>query len=139
MTIKKTLASIVLAAAIGLSGCSKDENGTSNQNYHFQRQPTPVAEIPITDFRGGAFTMADYDNDGDLDMLAVDCSNGKVFLYKNENGQFYKSQNPIAKVPITDFRGTSIAAADYNRDGKIDILALDASNGKVFLYENTQE
>ena len=139
MTIKKTLASIVLAAAIGLSGCGKDEKGTSNQDYHFQRQPTPVAEVPVTAYRGSAFTATDFDNDGDIDLLAVDLSDGKVYLHKNENGQFYKSQNPIVEVPVIAYRGSSIAAVDWDKDGKIDILAVDASDGKVFLYKNTQE
>jgi major membrane immunogen (membrane-anchored lipoprotein) len=139
MTIKKTLASIVLVAAIGLSGCGKGDNGNSNQNYHFQRQPTPIAEVPVTLYRGSAFTATDFDNDGDIDILAVDCSDGKVYLHKNENGQFYKSQNPIAEVPVRLYRGSSIAAVDWDKDGKIDILAVDAIDGKVFLYKNTQK
>ena len=139
MTIRKTLTGIVLAAAIGLSGCGKNESASTKQNYQFQKQPTAIAEVPTRAYRGAAFTAIDYDSDGDIDLLAVDADNGKVFLYKNENGQFFKSQSPIAEVPTRAYRGASIAAVDWDKDGKIDILAVDADNGKVFLYKNTQE
>ena len=137
MSIRKTLTGIVLVAAIGLSGCGKSDNSNANQNYNFQRQPTAILEVPATMYRGSAISAVDWDKDGDLDMLATE-GDGRVFVYKNENGQFYKSQNPIAQVPATIYRGSAISAADWDGDGKIDILATD-NNGSVHVYKNTGE
>lgn len=136
-TIKKTLASIVLVTAIGLGGCGK---GESNIDYNFQRQPTPVAEVPVINYRVSAFSAIsaiDFDKDGDIDLLVVDYNDGKVYVYDNKDNQFHKSQKPIAEVPLISHRGASIAVVDWDKDGMVDILALDGSDGKVYLYKNT--
>jgi len=64
-------------------------------------------EIPgaLPEFLGGAVAFEDYDNDGDLDILA-----GRV--YRNDNGTFV----------LTSIVAGKSVKGDYDNDGDLDIL-----------------
>ncbi|MBI5064748.1 VCBS repeat-containing protein [Candidatus Woesearchaeota archaeon] len=143
---KKTLLGIVFSLA--LIGCT-DQNKTQigKSQYNFEKQPTPVLEVPINFTEGGSFALADYDNDGDPDLLAVDPNTGEVYVYYNDRGQFYKNETPILEIPGHSNAGFAFSAVDWDKDGDIDILAVnmyDLSNsssqrwGKVFWYKNNK-
>ncbi|MEO1216901.1 MAG: FG-GAP-like repeat-containing protein [Bacteroidota bacterium] len=68
----------------------------------------------------GDMEMADFDNDGDLDLIiSGNDANGvpQTDLYENEDGVF----DPVSS-PFADVRNGSIKAADYDRDGDMDVL-----------------
>ncbi|RLD84110.1 MAG: hypothetical protein DRJ10_02080 [Bacteroidetes bacterium] len=88
-----------------------------------------------------ALSWADYDNDGDLDLLVTgkddfDYSNNITRLYKNEGNDTFKDTN-------TNIRGMHNADmdwGDYNNDGFQDII-LDGWSGRNHLkiYQNNQD
>jgi len=127
--IKKTLCTIVLASSIGLATACGGDSSVPNP------EGTSIGlQVSAASFRGSAIAAADFDGDGDIDILATN-KNGEVFLYTNTGDGYSKSIKPLLKVSSASFRGSAIAAADFDGDGDIDILATDG-NGNLYLYEN---
>jgi len=79
----------------------------------------------------GAVAGADYDNDGDLDLLltGTDGSNPQTTLYRNDRGTFVDSG-----ITLNAVTASSIAWGDYDRDGDPDLL-LSGYNGSANLTQ----
>jgi len=107
-----------------LSG-AVSENSSIFKIYSNKKDTGFVAiNAEITRARKGIMTWADYDSDGDLDILVT----GSIFevggnlafksiLYRNDGGKFFDTQ--------TDFQGVSpgrVVWGDYDNDGDPDIL-----------------
>lgn len=90
----------------------------------------------VTDTGSGRVgaTWADFDNDGDLDVLANDSFGTPHFFYINDgSGTFTRRQTNITTALV----GTS-SGADYDLDGDIDLFIGDGAfgDGQNFLYRN---
>lgn len=102
---------------------------------------------------GGTIALADYDEDGFMDLLvtgdSTDTDSAYAEIYKNNgnpnNSQFNFIKDPIASLPLRGVGlGSSAAWADFDNDGKIDLALtgiLDPVNsgerGKITrLYRN---
>jgi uncharacterized repeat protein (TIGR01451 family) len=97
---------------------NKDPNSVSllmnNGNWHFA-VPREIALRYVDDPNGLA--IADFDNDGDLDIAVVGKDRGELALLVNTNGSFVET---LVQAPIED-RPVAIAAGDLNGDGLIDL------------------
>jgi hypothetical protein len=91
--------------------------------------------------RASAAFAADWDSDGDLDLLVGNIQ-GAVFLVPNEGGpKKLEFGEPVAlragaqtiAVPAGD---AGPCAADWDQDGDLDLL-VGAGDGSVWLFENT--
>mgnify|MGYP005844160949 CR=1 FL=1 len=73
---------------------------------------------------------ADFDNDGDLDLLIS--NNGSFFIYRNNGGSFEREA-----AEFTYFGGNShsVAWADVDNDGDLDV-AISSYDRKTVLYKN---
>lgn len=82
----------------------------------------------------GSTLFFDFDSDGDKDLLYVDMSGS--YLYINDGkGNFTKSSfNPFPSVT-----GGSIVAADFNKDGKDEVLIVGGLAGSAIskMYKQT--
>jgi 6-phosphogluconolactonase (cycloisomerase 2 family) len=82
----------------------------------------------------------DFDNDGDLDVLAngwLD-SNAQLRIYKNNgNGTFNPSQIEVESVNAGLYLGTAVWG-DFENDGDLDILSCGKSSGghQLRIYKN---
>jgi hypothetical protein len=76
---------------------------------------------------------ADFDNDGDLDLLIV-AQGGKHVLYRNDNGSFtdVAAETKLSASTVTTF-GNQPAWFDYDHDGDLDLLLAKG----LFLYCQT--
>ncbi|MBN1974443.1 MAG: VCBS repeat-containing protein [Sedimentisphaerales bacterium] len=108
-------------------------------------------EIAKVSSRAGPFP-ADWDNDGDMDLL-VGADNGSVSLFENKGDR--KSPKLVSAVeivpPVRELPGeeipkdarrgnrSKICAADWNSDGKLDLLVGDFASQKPDLPEPTPE
>ena len=70
-------------------------------------------------YHGGA--SGDIDNDGDLDIVAVDGGRGKSLIYKNFNGQLEPDETLIDQTLMDQMYNAELY--DINNDGYIDLIA----------------
>ena len=83
-----------------------------------------------------AIAFGDYDNDGDLDYVAVGWGTFPTRLYRNDNGVLVTSatwSNTSADYGVGN--ADTVAWGDYNNDGTLDLLVTQYSNG-TRLYRN---
>ncbi|MRG46440.1 hypothetical protein GFS24_15060 [Chitinophaga sp. SYP-B3965] len=89
----------------------------------------------ISNFTGGNSSVgwADYDNDGDLDFLLSDFSNGGK-LYRNKGDGTFEDGG----VSLPALYASSLGWADYDNDGNLDFIIAGTGNGAYFnkLYHN---
>ncbi len=81
---------------------------------------------------GGGITLADYDNDGDLDLF--EATGSGVRLWRNTAGSFAHVTVAGFARPAGDGVATAVVAGDYNNDGRTDLLVL--RYGGPILYRN---
>ncbi len=83
---------------------------------------------------GYSAVFADYDNDGDLDVLTTAELQQGNFYQNNGDWRFQRVDNTGAEINAGDVRGA--AALDYDDDGDVDVVAARADAFNVFLQNN---
>jgi hypothetical protein len=73
--------------------------------------------------------IADFDNDGDLDIAVVGKDRGRLSLLINVNGKFTET---AVVAPFED-RPVAIAAGDLNGDGRVDLAVASGDDVAVLL------
>ena len=87
--------------------------------------------VPIRD---GAVAFADFDNDGDLDLIVTGNSfqNATSVLYRNDGGKLVSSG-----IALPGFRSSSVEWGDFDNDGFVDLLLSGISDvGGTQVYRN---
>ncbi|MEO8824152.1 MAG: FG-GAP-like repeat-containing protein [Ginsengibacter sp.] len=123
-----------------------EENGSAhllNNNRHsnFNDISNSVG-LSNPDFKGTAMAIADYNNDGTLDILIGGGDGGKCYLLKNEAGQFVPDKQASLQLTksLEGIKIYDIAFVDYDNDGYEDIVVagVNANNAKqgVKLFHN---
>lgn len=101
-------------------------------------------DTTFTSLPGGlsfaAVDWGDYDNDGDLDLLAAGLTNAGAYatnVYKNNNGVL--EIDNLASAPLIGIANGNVDWGDYDNDGNLDILLVGQTNvGSVAkVYRNT--
>jgi hypothetical protein len=95
---------------------------------------TPVS-ASIPGLRYGSVAWGDFDNDGDRDLLFAGFTGDTTCeqssrLYRNSNGAFTN----ISSISLTAMSECSVAWADYDNDGSLDLLMAGSSIAGVQSY-----
>ncbi len=120
-------------------------NAASTYETHLYRNDgndtfTEISPSPFIDVALGSFSWADYDNDGDLDLLIQGADNSisaVTKLYQNKGNDVFTE----VSTGIIQVYDGSVRWADYNNDGYVDMLVngFDDEQYVAKIYRNNQD
>jgi hypothetical protein len=90
---------------------------------------TTGSKLPAI-FDDDALVVADFNGDGNLDLLVGGVSSPARLLLGNGDGTF---QSPVGSVNWANYPGTLIAA-DFNHDGKMDVAGTISNAAKLEVF-----
>jgi len=95
-------------------------------------------DISLTDVYQSSVAWADYDNDGDLDLVLTgnDGTNRYCIIYQNSGSPGY---NFTLHQSLTGVSVGSLAWGDYDRDGDLDLIVTGLPGPVSILYRNDNE
>jgi len=91
----------------------------------------------ISTLADGAHSVAaaDVDGDGDLDVLSASSNDDEIAWYENTDGAGSFGAQQVISVLANAPR--SVAAADLDGDGDLDVLSASGNDDEIAWYENT--
>ncbi|MBI4327063.1 MAG: VCBS repeat-containing protein, partial [Chloroflexi bacterium] len=82
---------------------------------------------------GGAVAWADYDNDGNLDLIVGNSPGKNKLFHNNGDGTFTKT---AGNAVVAEGPANSTIWGDYNNDGHVDLLVTSTDGPPNRLYRN---
>lgn len=136
--MKRTLALIAMVLIGGLpAGCFDSSSQESSNNVPSTTQPAAVQGPgytiqlidPLYESTAGAKAVAvgDIDRDGRVDFASISAESQRVQVHFQTANQEFDTVAIVGGAPIT--LPTSIALADLNDDGRLDIIVLVSDTG----------
>jgi PKD repeat protein/predicted nucleotidyltransferase len=119
----------------GLSTAPVSKIFRNNGNNTF----TDQTGINLLGVQNSSASFADYDNDGDLDILLAGSATGSIpvsKIYRNNGNNSFAEQLSISLTGVTF---SSTAWGDYDNDGDIDLLLTGQGAGSTYIakiYKN---
>jgi hypothetical protein len=80
------------------------------------------------ELNGSTISVGDYDNDGYQDLLL--CGSGGIHLYHNDGGEGFTE---VSHAMGLDHRANAAAFADFDRDGKLDVVEVNKTRLQIDL------
>jgi hypothetical protein len=101
---------------------------------------TSTRGLPTTTTRN-RLVVADFDGDGDADILHQTNGNGSLYHYlRNDNGTFTDvdlASSPFSGVALPDMTNQNFRVGDFDGDGDIDLIATSSTaNGTSIFYQS---
>jgi hypothetical protein len=89
--------------------------------------------------KGLGIAVGDYDRDGKIDLFVANDSMVE-FLYHNKGNGTFEEVGLVSQVAVDGdgrtYAGMGVDFADYNNDGRPDLLVTDLANQRYALYQN---
>jgi enediyne biosynthesis protein E4 len=130
------------------SYCHPDNfEGMSNLLFHNNGDGTftdvsAASGIAKSTGKGLGVSFADYDNDGFTDVYVANDS-VQCFLFHNERNGTFSEVGLIAGVGFNEdgkaFAGMGVDFADYDNDGRPDVIVTDLSNERYMLFRQNPD
>jgi hypothetical protein len=79
-------------------------------------------------------TVGDFNGDGKQDVVGVESSTGKLWLYRGHGDGTIDGGSTRTELGTGWNSMTNLFAGDFNGDGKDDLGGVETSTGKLFLY-----
>ena len=113
-----------------------NQGASASPAYSFGT-PAQAPNQTITSLTGGinseGLLAVDYDNDGDMDIIADNNAFGIEILANNGAGSFSQVDNSTTGLPTGGTSGDYAAAGDFNNDGYVDLCVRRQSSSDIFL------
>lgn len=103
-------------------------------NVGFTASKITAPNAPTSNsFSSGKVQLADFNNDGNLDILFTNSETNTLYVYRGDGtGKFMAALTTATTVAPVLF-----TAVDYNKDGKIDVPLVDTAGNAIQLYNGS--
>ena len=115
---------------------SKQTNAL-NIDVNHGHDPQQALTMPMMYSAGVA--VADYDNDGDLDLYFVVGSDGSNQLYQNQGDNTFVEMASEAGIAISGVKSSGPTFADIDGDGWLDLFVGAVDNEQYYLFQNNRD
>lgn len=120
-------------SACAIAGAPADHDVRSHSP---SRQVTGASQVPFTEeaqarginytpdefvWGGHGMTFADLDNDGDPDLVTIGAEDGTLGIFDNDGAGAFTDRFATTGIP-TVTHASAVIAADYDRDGDLDLF-----------------
>ncbi|GHG73632.1 FG-GAP-like repeat-containing protein [Streptomyces griseocarneus] len=95
--------------------------------------PFPDKPAEPVDAGMTSLTAGDFNGDGKKDLVAVEVSTGKLFSYAGQGNGRLGDRVEIGRGGWNGLK--DLTSADFDKDGKDDLVATETGTGKLFLYK----
>jgi len=114
-------------------------NQTNSSNLNVLHGHDPKAFLTMPMMYSAGVAVADYDNDGYLDIYFVSGNDGNNLLYKNQGDGTFSDVASEAGVAISGIKGSGPAFADIDGDGWLDLFVGAVDNEAYYLFQNNKD
>lgn len=124
----------------------EDNNGSASTKLYLNNSLgvfALAANTALENCSGGDFTIADSDNDGDLDVFICGQNNNGTYLSNLYTNNGTGSFTLVAGTPFQPTSTGTTSFADFDNDGDVDLLLVGSGNGGLItnsiianIYEN---
>jgi glycine rich protein/VCBS repeat protein len=113
-------------------------NITIFQNYYGIGSSTFSAgtTFPTIDINPWPITSADFDNDGKTDLAIVDATTNNITIFQNYYGIGSSTFSAGTTFPTATTGLYSITPADFNNDGKTDLVTTSNTSNSITVFLN---
>lgn len=111
-----------------------DGNGHFSERGHKLNLDKPAKALGIA--------IADYDNDGRIDVFVANDSMPEFLFHQKPDGSFEElglESGAAVNVDGNTYAGMGVDFADYDNDGYPDLVVTDLANQKYALYHNLRD
>ncbi|WP_435624447.1 FG-GAP repeat domain-containing protein [Flagellimonas sp.] len=125
---------LCLSVGVFTSGHSQKTDGAANSPSYFYKDVTKT-NLPYKDLQQLSMDagIADFDQDGDLDILIANEHRPNILLINDGKGIF---TNESTQIPQVDHDSEDIGIADFDLDGDLDIVVVSEDDKTNELYLN---
>jgi hypothetical protein len=126
-TMKYTRTRLLPAMALSFSSLGAAAQAPDNAPLFTPAENTLLSPAPLL-ASGPLFpgvlgqALADFDNDGDLDLFVTNSEGLPNYLYLNDGNGHFHDVATQAGVALSDSYSVSVGVGDFNNDGLLDIL-----------------
>jgi len=113
-----------------------NQTNALNINVNHSHGPQQFLTEPMLFSAGVA--VADYNNDGYLDIYFVAGSGGVNQLYQNQGDNTFVEMASEAGIAISGVKGSGPTFADIDGDGWLDLFVGAVDNDQFYLFQNNQ-
>ena len=113
-----------------------NQTNALNMNIKHGHDPLQYSTMPMMYSAGVA--VADYDNDGYLDIYFVSGNDGTNHLYKNQGDGTFIETASEAGIAISGVKGSGPTFADIDGDGWLDLFVGAVDNDPYYLFHNNK-
>ncbi|MEX0773938.1 MAG: FG-GAP-like repeat-containing protein [Balneolales bacterium] len=104
---------------------NNDDRINMDDDFYFEPQPIKTGLQPVMS------AVADFNNDGKMDIAVLGSGNGQVIIHTNEN-DFDTTSYQVGNAP------TSLVVRDFNNNGYLDIAVAVSGQDQIDFLENDQ-
>ncbi len=132
--MKKLVALFVTIGLLNVVNGQKSENDSDSSQYFYKDVTT--TNLPYKDLQQLSMDagVADFDQDGDLDILIANEHRPNILLINDGKGKFANESS--LRIPQVDHDSEDIGIADFDLDGDLDIIIVSEDDRTNELYLN---